>query len=103
MYTYKIGYYSYEECPNITLISSIFYTEEDFKKLVTDISMDFVGTKKYTDKFEDLYKFVASALIDKYNFVELKHNGQFIPFGWASIKNPKDWPECEANIKRNNY
>jgi hypothetical protein len=99
---YRVGYSSYEECPQAILFSHKEYTQEEFRVLVLDETVAAVKARKvrkedegssYLHGFQDVYFDVAQALVAKHGFVMAEFKGEFWAFGWASMFDKSDWKD----------
>jgi hypothetical protein len=89
MYTYEVGYHSYEECP-ITVIQHIDkYTKAEFDDIVSDAYAHIFKTTLIEHKFqthpEYLIDGVIEYLINEKGFKAIEITASFSPFGWASV------------------
>lgn len=95
IYFYNVGYHSFEESPRRVLYSQRAYTEEQFRDLVSDVSIQVLSEEnlKYGmyQKFEHIMDKVCQILIADFDFKELEVQASFMPFGWASLVDPEDW------------
>lgn len=96
IYFYNVGYHSFEESPRRVLYSQQAYTEDQFRDLVSDVSVRVLAEEKdlkygMYQKFEHIMDKVCYILIADYGFKELEVQASFMPFGWASLVDPEDW------------
>lgn len=123
MYFYTVGYGSYEDSGNISLVHRKEYTEEEFEnmvkecaKIVTEQYLYKEKEKRIKDKerlqftlefndplkvdFSDIYEKVADLLCIKYTFKKLKYTQRYSVFGWANLVGENNWEE-ESDEKLN--
>lgn len=99
MYYYEVGYGSYEDSGRIMLSHETLYDDAAFRQMCIDVSK--LAMDKYQQKFQDdditrisfdeLYTFVAEALIEQYGFQQVIPSAGFFPFGWSNILDQDDW------------
>jgi len=124
IYFYEVGYNSCEENPYSVLSNEKFYTEEQFRELCSDITVDLYNHRKEIWKdeyeisekskeddgldpdhydprgsFEDLIGNVIKVLIDEHGFKSILNTARFMPFGWAKFIPKNDWREYTENDK----
>lgn len=89
-YLYEVGYTSYEESPGILLQHHEQLSDEEFRQLCVNVTMDLYRQDPMQDRFDVLYNKVAAALVEHYGFqyVPVK---RFIPWGWSRFVGRDDW------------
>ncbi len=111
---YEIGYHSYEEAPQIILISDKEYSQQEFKQLCAQVTVDIYNNRKQLFKdqyaaieedkdafdgydpkgrFEYLLHDVVDKLISDHAFRRLEIKAEFSPFGWAYFIPKDDWKQ----------
>jgi len=92
IFTYNVGYHSYEESEYTQLLHSEEFTEQQLLEWVTEAIIQIMresGRKRYSKKFEGWYEYLHSRVIDylveNKGFKELKFQASFSLFGWSSI------------------
>lgn len=105
MYLYKIGYTSYEEAPQIVLAHEALWTQQEFERLIYEVTAQVIEQTTRVDqkddyreglytseqRFEDYYEKVAEVLVEERGFRRVQYQASFMPFGWPSIFNSDDW------------
>ena len=104
MNIYQVGYYSYEESPKFLLKSEKLYTKKQFDDLVSDcykkaylnIRKDFESDDNIDhmlSQVEDFLEEVIKILKNEFGFETFNPVCNFMPFGWASVTDYKDWKD----------
>ena len=105
---YLIGYHSYEECPDVTLIHEQDFTSEDIENMLVEYiksRKDLPDKHDYKNNLSDImfcYKdnggFIRF-LCEIKGFKEIKYKTTYKPFGWANVFDEKDWDGQRDGLK----
>jgi alpha-amylase/alpha-mannosidase (GH57 family) len=106
MFTYNIGYGSYEESEYTYLMHEKKYTFEEFRDMIEQCAVEVItqGLAKqepeYIHNYQDIHTDVVKLLITKYGFKQLITTVEWTVFGWASMfTTTKDWKDArDANL-----
>lgn len=91
MYTYNIGYHTYEENDYIQLYHKKKFSKKEFAELIADVVSKIVGSTKERTTFQDILYSIAEELTKNYGFKRIKFAADFSVFGWADILDENDW------------
>jgi hypothetical protein len=95
MFLYKVGYNSYEECPEIVLAHHRDIPGEEFEDLCLScceaVAKGMVASGESLHNFSDMYEKVADMLVERAGFEHADFSASFSPFGWASVLDNEDW------------
>lgn len=106
---YKIGYHSYEECPDVTLCHEKDFTKEDIENMLVEFikSCKDLLNKEFTYKnnlSEIMFgrhkgKNFITFLVEEKEFITVKYTAQYSAFGWADVFTRGDWEDDREDLK----
>ena len=93
VYSYKIGYHSYEESSYTDLLHEKKFTE---KELLAMLAVCFAQVGKDKDTIQDLYDERESIelLCKEFGFKRIEYQETVSLFGWTRLLDKNDWKEC---------
>jgi len=101
MFTYKIGYGSYEESEFVELQHENEYNDELLHEIVVQaiktVLSDLAQTDEYYGEagpnYQDIHDQVIGELILNHGFQKVEYRTTWSVFGWPSLTDPKDWQD----------
>jgi hypothetical protein len=88
MNLYIIGFHSHEESPKIILAHEKEFTQNEFDDLCLGClhqAIMWLKADSFGGWFSKIYDKIATILVQKHGFSELKYTATFMPWGWGSI------------------
>jgi len=99
MFTYKIGYGSYEESEFVELQHENEYSNDQLHEIVVQaikaVLADVIQTDEYFvesgPSYQHIHDQVIEKLLSEHGFRKVEYRATWSVFGWPSLTDPKDW------------
>jgi hypothetical protein len=95
MFLYRVGYTSYEECPQVALCHERRIDSKEFEEMclscAVDAAKEMIAKDEYVHNFSHLYDRVVYLMVVRHGFAAAEYAGDFRPFGWPSVFDKDDW------------
>jgi hypothetical protein len=106
MYTYKIGYGSYEESEFVELQHENEYSNDQLHEIVViaikAVLTDLIHLDEYFGEngpnYQDIHDQVIEKLLLEHDFRQVDYRASWSVFGWPSLTDPKDWEGQRDNV-----
>ncbi|VVB81324.1 Uncharacterised protein [uncultured archaeon] len=91
-YLYSVGYHTYEESDYRQLCHERKFSQQEFEDIVTRTTAKIIKEYSKSERitFQDVLWSVVKEL-EKDGFQQASFAGKFHVFGWADIRDKKDW------------